>query len=44
MLKTKDIAENKLNFNVIYGDTDSIMINTGTTVLENALNMGRNLK
>jgi DNA polymerase elongation subunit (family B) len=30
-LKTKDIAENKLNFSVIYGDTDSIMINTGST-------------
>lgn len=31
LLKTKDIAENKLNFSVIYGDTDSIMINTGST-------------
>jgi DNA polymerase alpha subunit A len=30
LLKTKDIAENKLQFNVVYGDTDSIMINTGT--------------
>lgn len=31
LLKTKDIAETKLGFSVIYGDTDSIMINTGTT-------------
>jgi DNA polymerase elongation subunit (family B) len=30
LLKTKEIAENKLGFNVVYGDTDSIMINTGT--------------
>jgi len=30
LLRTKDIAENKLGFNVVYGDTDSIMINTGT--------------
>lgn len=44
MLKTKDIAENKLNFNVVYGDTDSIMINTGTTVLKDALAQGVNLK
>jgi DNA polymerase alpha subunit A len=31
LIKTKEIAENKLSFSVIYGDTDSIMINTGTT-------------
>ena len=30
LLKTKEIAEEKLGFNVVYGDTDSIMINTGT--------------
>ena len=28
LLKTKDIAEGKLGFSVIYGDTDSIMINS----------------
>ena len=28
--KTQEIAEQKLGFSVIYGDTDSIMINTGT--------------
>jgi DNA polymerase alpha subunit A len=41
LLKTKDIAEGKLAFNVVYGDTDSIMINTGTQVLKDALNMGK---
>lgn len=34
LLRTKDIAENKLGFNVVYGDTDSIMINTGTNILQ----------
>ena len=33
LLKTKEIAENELGFNVVYGDTDSIMINTGTNSL-----------
>lgn len=44
LLRTKDIAENKLNFNVVYGDTDSIMINTGTTNLKDAIDMGNKLK
>jgi DNA polymerase alpha subunit A len=44
LMKTKDIAEGKLSFNVVYGDTDSIMINTGTQVLKDALNMGKQLK
>jgi DNA polymerase alpha subunit A len=44
LLKTKEIAENKLSFNVIYGDTDSIMINSGTKELKQALDMGRKLK
>jgi DNA polymerase alpha subunit A len=43
-LKTKDIAEKKLNFNVVYGDTDSIMINTGTSELNKAIAMGNELK
>ena len=34
LLKTKDLAENKLSLNVIYGDTDSIMINTGKTQIQ----------
>jgi DNA polymerase alpha subunit A len=44
LLKTKDIAEEKLGFNVVYGDTDSIMINTGTQVLSDSLKMGQQLK
>ncbi len=44
LLKTKDIAENKLQFNVVYGDTDSIMINTGLNELGLALEMGKKLK
>lgn len=43
-MKTKDIAEGKLNFRVIYGDTDSIMINTGTSEVKEALVMGQKLK
>ena len=43
-MKTKEIAENKLQFNVIYGDTDSIMINTGTSLINQALQMGKKLK
>lgn len=43
-MKTKDIAEEKLGFNVVYGDTDSIMINTGTNQLSDALEMGKKLK
>jgi len=37
LLKTKEIAEERLGFNVVYGDTDSIMINTGTSQLNEAL-------
>jgi len=37
LMKTKEIAEEKLGFNVVYGDTDSIMINTGTNNLKDAL-------
>ena len=44
LMKTKDIAEEKLGFNVVYGDTDSIMINTGTQQLSEALQMGKQLK
>lgn len=43
-MKTKEIAENKLGFSVIYGDTDSIMINTGTNSVKEALEMGQKLK
>lgn len=44
LLKTKELAENKLGFNVVYGDTDSIMINTGTNTLKDAIVMGNQLK
>ena len=40
LLKTKEIAEDKLQFNVVYGDTDSIMINTGTHNVKDAIEMG----
>jgi len=43
-MKTKEIAEEKLGFSVIYGDTDSIMINTGTTKVSEAIMMGKKLK
>jgi len=44
LLKTKELAEEKLGFNVVYGDTDSIMINTGTQMLKESLEMGKKLK
>lgn len=44
LLKTKELAEEKLGFNVVYGDTDSIMINTGTKSLRDSLEMGKKLK
>jgi DNA polymerase alpha subunit A len=44
LLSTKEIAENKLGLNVIYGDTDFIIINTGTNVLNQSLEMGKRLK
>jgi len=43
-MKTKELAEDKLGFNVVYGDTDSIMINTGTQLLKESLEMGKKLK
>lgn len=44
LMKTKEIAEQKLGFSVIYGDTDSIMINTGTNHVKEAIQMGQKLK
>lgn len=44
LMKTKEIAEEKLGFSVIYGDTDSIMINTGTTQVKESIEMGNKLK
>ena len=44
LMRTKEIAEQKLGFTVIYGDTDSIMINTGTSNVKQAVQMGEKLK
>jgi DNA polymerase alpha subunit A len=44
LMKTKELAEEKLGFNVVYGDTDSIMINTGTQNLRESIEMGKKLK
>lgn len=44
LMRTKEIAEQKLGFSVIYGDTDSIMINTGTNSVKEAIQMGQKLK
>lgn len=43
-MKTKDIAEDKLGYSVVYGDTDSIFINTGTNNVKDALEKGHKLK
>ncbi|CAJ0895013.1 11771_t:CDS:2 [Entrophospora sp. SA101] len=40
---TVDLAE-KESMEVIYGDTDSIMINTNTSEMQKALEVGKNLK
>ena len=37
---TIDITENELNFKVVYGDTDSIMVNTGKMDLKDAIDIG----
>lgn len=39
LLHTRDLVR-KLNFDVIYGDTDSIMINTNCTDYEQVLKLG----
>lgn len=44
LMKTKEIAEEKLGYTVVYGDTDSLMINTGTNNLKDAISMGERLK
>lgn len=41
---TVDIANNFLGYNVIYGDTDSIMVATGNTDLKESLVIGENIK
>lgn len=41
-MHTKDLVEAE-GFSVIYGDTDSIMINTNSTDLKNAKIVGQNV-
>lgn len=43
LLSTKDLAESS-QLRVIYGDTDSVMINTNADNIEEALKMGRDFK
>ena len=39
----KDVTD-QLNYDVVYGDTDSIMINTRTTDIKEALKIGHEIK
>ncbi|WKX92015.1 hypothetical protein Q1695_010220 [Nippostrongylus brasiliensis] len=43
LMHTKDLVE-KLGYSVVYGDTDSIMINTNTTDLKQAKKLGFEIK
>ncbi|CAL4103579.1 unnamed protein product, partial [Meganyctiphanes norvegica] len=43
LLHTRDLVQ-KLNFDVIYGDTDSIMINTNCTDFELVFTLGQKIK
>ena len=41
---TYDITTNMLNYNVVYGDTDSIMVSTGSNNLKEAIQIGDQIK
>jgi len=41
---TVDITQNKLGYSVVYGDTDSIMINTNATDMEEVKRIGNRVK
>merc|ERR1711976_803285 len=43
LLKTKDLVQN-MNLDVIYGDTDSIMINTNCTDMDMTFKLGNKVK
>jgi len=43
LLKTKDLVQ-ALNLDVIYGDTDSLMIATGTTDIDEVYRIGNRIK
>jgi len=42
--RTVDLAQTQLNMEVIYGDTDSIMINTNSTDLKHVKELGQQVK
>jgi len=42
--KTKEIVESDKRFSVLYGDTDSIMVDTKTTDIEEAIRFGEELE
>ncbi|EDV28392.1 uncharacterized protein TRIADDRAFT_49541 [Trichoplax adhaerens] len=44
LTKAKELVENQMLLEVIYGDTDSIMINTNSTNLDEAYNLGHKVK
>ena len=39
-----DLTQNELGHKVVYGDTDSIMVYTGTNVLKEAIDVGERVK
>ncbi|XP_029458947.1 DNA polymerase alpha catalytic subunit isoform X2 [Rhinatrema bivittatum] len=43
LMHTKDLVQ-KMNLEVIYGDTDSIMINTNSVILEEVFKLGNKVK
>ncbi|XP_074657943.1 DNA polymerase alpha catalytic subunit-like [Tubulanus polymorphus] len=43
LMKTKDLVE-KMNLDVIYGDTDSIMVNSNCTDIEQVYRLGNKIK
>ena len=43
LLRTKDLIQ-KMNLDVIYGDTDSVMVNTNSNDYEEVFKLGREVK
>jgi DNA polymerase elongation subunit (family B) len=42
-MNTRDLVQ-KLNYDVIYGDTDSLMINTNSTNYDDVFNIGKKVQ
>jgi len=42
--RTIDVTTNELNYEVVYGDTDSIMVYTNTNVFKEATEIGQKIK